>query len=81
MKISEFDMYQAFAEGWVIYGAKPRLCRFSRPHGQALASDYEAWAVVVGRARDGSEYHQKALDLIAEHNPDEREDIRRSTGY
>ena len=40
-----------------------------------FAEDDEAWKFVVGKAREGSEYHQAALEYLREHSSEEYEAI------
>lgn len=46
-----------------------------------FSDDSEAWNFVVGKAREGSEYHIGALDYLKEHSPAEYEAICKYEGW
>lgn len=90
LTLDDFQRAPATLEGWAIFecdgseNGPYQLCRIDDqddPAGVQPESDDHAWLAVTGRARDGSSYHQRCLDLIAELNPQERESIRKFTGY
>jgi hypothetical protein len=89
-----FDNTQAQAEGWFISfcdgymdeKGEPRPWQLQREdEREVFASDLEAWAHVVSKARAGSEYHRDALDFLAKHSPAEHAAIvvamEETTGY
>lgn len=79
--LGKFDQTQAHAEGWKLISDPDDGCQLCYIRGGCLASDYEAWAVVAGHARRGSDYHIRAIGLVAFLNPSERRMIRAATGY
>lgn len=75
----QFDFFQAEAEGWNIFnwpGPETRLERYDERN--LFESDPDAWRWVVGRAREGSTYHQTALLLLPE---EERKEIEAAVGW
>lgn len=82
----DWDDTQATEEGWAIFEAHGTddlgMLRIERIDEAAIFDgDPAAWHYVVSRARAGSEYHQRALQIVAEDNPTERDEIREATGY
>ena len=82
----DWDDTQATEEGWAIFEAHGTddigMLRIERIDEAAIFDgDPAAWNYVVSRARAGSEYHQRALQIVAEDNPTERDEIREATGY
>lgn len=79
-----FDNTQAHCEGWAIFdcdgscNGRWQLCRLDDPaawpdgttqlRAPAFESDDDAWAFVGAKVRDGSAYHQGALDFLRQHN-------------
>ncbi|MGX9944937.1 hypothetical protein ACTG4Q_20965 [Bradyrhizobium denitrificans] len=68
-----FDNNRAIDEGWSIFEC------FASENGpwqlqkcddsNLLKDDLQAWRLVVDYADAGSEYHQKALQFLKDHNP------------
>lgn len=70
----DFDNRQAASEGWAIWecfgdGAPFKLCRDDE--AEVFADDGDAWAHVLTKAEEGSEYHMSALAFLREHSPEE----------
>lgn len=68
-----FDNNIAFDQGWGIFdceGSENGPWQLQKlDESELLRNDLEAWRLVVNYANAGSEYHQKALQFLAEHNP------------
>jgi hypothetical protein len=74
-----FDNTQAFDQGWGIFdcdGSENGPWQLQKlDESDLLRNDLEAWRLVTDHANAGSEYHQKALQFLAEHNPLEHNTI------
>lgn len=85
--IDEFPFDVALGEGWAFFEGGDglwHLCRDDSPDIEGvekLGSDLDAWVFVAGKARDGSAYHVRALELLGEDNPACRAAILQHTGY
>ncbi|MCP1757769.1 hypothetical protein [Bradyrhizobium elkanii] len=68
-----FDNNRAFDEGWGIFechGSQNGPWQLQKlDESPRLRNDLEAWRLVVDYANAGSDYHVKALQFLAEHNP------------
>lgn len=71
--VPQFDNTQADTEGWAIFecsGSQNGTFQICKCDDQdTFEDDEKAWAHVVGKAREGSEYHRNALIYIRQHNP------------
>lgn len=79
-----FDQVQACREGWAFFEGDSgiRLERIEDdPDGVQLDSDEQAWAIVTVKAAGGSDYHLRALAVLAAVNPFERQRIRDFSGF
>jgi hypothetical protein len=77
----DFDNHQSASEGWVVAdcdGSENGPWQIQKvDEMDVFKSDCDAWAHVVQAAKNGSAYHQAALDFVAEHNPIEWQVIQR----
>ncbi|MEY9247612.1 hypothetical protein [Bradyrhizobium elkanii] len=68
-----FDSNIAFDQGWGIFdcdGSENGPWQLQKlDESDRLRNDLEAWRLVVDYANAGSEYHKKALQFLADHNP------------
>jgi hypothetical protein len=68
--MTNFDQEQALAEGWGVFeaglrengSARIEIQRFD--DAKVFANDHKAWTHVVGLARQGSQLHRVALELV-----------------
>jgi hypothetical protein len=71
--VGGFDETQALTEGWSIFecwGSDNGPFQLQRvDEDEVFTRDDEAWAFVVGKAREGSAYHKAALDFLRANNP------------
>lgn len=71
LDVAKFDNTQAYTEGWALFddGEIQRLDEPSAtgieglPDDPMFESDTQAVNFVMGKAREGSEYHRQALEL------------------
>lgn len=76
---ANFDNSIAFDQGWGIfdcYGSENGPWQLQKlDESDRLRNDLEAWRLVVDYANAGSDYHKKALQFLADHNPIEHDCI------
>lgn len=74
-----FDNGRAIDEGWSIFecfGSENGPWQLQKCDDRdMLRTDLEAWRLVMDYADAGSEYHQKALQFLKDHNPIEHDCI------
>lgn len=79
------DTIQAADEGWGIFDAdgseNGRTQLQAMDEAPMCATDDDAWKFVTMKARAGSAFHRRALEIVARHNPGEAKSIRDLTGY
>lgn len=76
-----FDAARAHREGWGVFDTKDGLRIERLDEAEIFDSDSNAWHFIVTMALKGSRYHRKALQIIADNNRAERDEIHASTGY
>jgi hypothetical protein len=73
MTTPTFDINQAVDEGWCIsecHGSENGPWQLQKcDERDKFMNDMQAWRHVVDYAEAGSEYHQKALQFLQDHNP------------
>lgn len=80
-RFSDWQEGQAVEEGWAIFVSHEGLRLERIDELEVFDCDPAAWQYVVNRAKAGSKYHQKALEIVGNDNPMERDAIREETGY
>lgn len=64
-----FDCSQAISEGWMILQSTNRHQSWQLQrvdNARTFGTDVEAWCFVFDRAEQGSTYHQRAIEFLAQ---------------